>query len=465
MKQLEEGYGTYHIKELNERAIEEGCPEATPQKIRTVLNFWAIKNWIKCKNRVYSKHHIDILCAHSGSALADKLKKRHALTRFIIDYLFKKCEEIKDVAEEILVEFSVLELKEAYETGPELFRHEISIDDVEDALFFLSRIEAIKIEGGFLVIYNKLSIEKLDFNAKSQYKKEDYKKLEQFYENKVQQIHIVGEYARKLIEDYKSALQFTEDYFSLNNISFLRKYFKGERIRDLSRNLTPAKFNQLFGSLSASQLRIINDKDSKYILVAAGPGSGKTKVLVHKLASLLLLEEIKHEQLLMLTFSRAAASEFKRRLLSLYGNAANYVEIKTFHSFCFDLLGKIGSLEKSDIIISRAIEKIRAREVEASRISKMVLVVDEAQDISQVEFNLIKTLIDENEDMRVVLVGDDDQNIYTFRGADSVFMEMFCSDLSAKKYELSHNYRSRPCLLYTSPSPRDRTRSRMPSSA
>lgn len=447
LKQLEEGYGTYHIKELNERAIEEGCPEATPQKIRTVLNFWAIKNWIKCKNRVYSKHHIDILCAHSGSALADKLKKRHALTRFIIDYLFKKCEEIKDVAEEILVEFSVLELKEAYETGPELFRHEISVDDVEDALFFLSRIEAIKIEGGFLVIYNKLSIEKLDFNAKSQYKKEDYKKLEQFYENKVQQIHIVGEYARKLIEDYKSALQFTEDYFSLNNISFLRKYFKGERIRDLSRNLTPAKFNQLFGSLSASQLRIINDKDSKYILVAAGPGSGKTKVLVHKLASLLLLEDIKHEQLLMLTFSRAAASEFKRRLLSLYGNAANYVEIKTFHSFCFDLLGKVGSLEKSDIIISRAIEKIRAREVEASRISKMVLVVDEAQDISQVEFNLIKTLIDENEDMRVVLVGDDDQNIYTFRGADSVYMEMFCSDLSAKKYELSHNYRSRPNLV------------------
>lgn len=447
LKHLEEGHGTYHIKELNERAIEEGCPEATPQKIRTVLNFWAIKNWIKCRNRVYSKHHIDILCAYSRSALADKLNRRHALTLFIINYLFRKCEGIKDGVEEILVEFSVLELKEAYETGPELFRHEISIEDVEDALFFLSRIEAIKIEGGFLVIYNKLSIEKLDFNAKSQYKKEDYKKLEQFYENKVQQIHIVGEYARKLIEDYKSALQFTEDYFRLNYVSFLRKYFKEERIKDLSRNLTPAKFNQLFGSLSATQLKIINDKESRYILVAAGPGSGKTKVLVHKLASLLLMEDIKHEQLLMLTFSRAAASEFKRRLLALYGNAANYIEIKTFHSFCFDLLGKVGSLEKSEIIISRAIEKIRASEVEPSRISKMVLVVDEAQDISQVEFNLIKTLIDENEDMRVVLVGDDDQNIFTFRGADSVYMEMFCSQMNAKKYELSQNFRSRSNLV------------------
>lgn len=98
LKQLEEGHETYHIKEINERAIEEGCQDATPQKIRTILNFWAIKNWIKCKNRDYSKHHIDILCTHSRSALAEKLKKRHTLTRFIIDYLFKKCEEIKDEA-------------------------------------------------------------------------------------------------------------------------------------------------------------------------------------------------------------------------------------------------------------------------------------------------------------------------------------------------------------------------------
>jgi ATP-dependent DNA helicase RecQ len=447
LQQLEEGHETYYIKEINERATEEGCQDATPQKIRTVLNFWAIKNWIKCKNRDYSKNHIDILCTLSRTVLAEKLKKRHVLTRFIIDYLFKKCEETKEDAEEILVEFSVLELKEAFETGSELFRHEISIEDIEDALFFLSRTEAIKIEGGFLVIYNKLSIEKLDFNAKSQYKKEDYKKLEQFYENKIQQIHIVGEYARKLIQDYRSALQFTEDYFSLNYFSFLRKYFREERIKELSRNLTPAKFNQLFGSLSPSQLKIINDKESRYILVAAGPGSGKTKVLVHKLASLLLMEDIKHEQLLMLTFSRAAASEFKKRLLELYGNAANYVEIKTFHSYCFDLLGKIGSLEKSENIIARAVEKIRTREVEPSRISKMVLVVDEAQDIAHDEFNLIKTLIDENEDMRVVLVGDDDQNIFTFRGADSAYMELFCSTLNAKKYELSQNFRSRPNLV------------------
>lgn len=52
------------------------------------------------------------------------------------------------------------------------------------------------------------------------------------------------------------------------------------------------------------------------------------------------MEDIKSEQLLMLTFSRAAATEFHARLAQLIGGAAKYVEIKTFHSYCFDLLGK-----------------------------------------------------------------------------------------------------------------------------
>ena len=52
------------------------------------------------------------------------------------------------------------------------------------------------------------------------------------------------------------------------------------------------------------------------------------------------MEDVKHEQLLMVTFSRAAATEFKKRLFKLIGNAAHYIEIKTFHSYCFDLLGQ-----------------------------------------------------------------------------------------------------------------------------
>ena len=150
------------------------------------------------------------------------------------------------------------------------------------------------------------------------------------------------------------------------------------------------------------QSQIINDADSPYIVVAAGPGSGKTRVLVHKLASLIILESVKSEQLLMLTFSRAAATEFKKRLVELIGNAANYVEIKTFHSYCFDLLGKIGRLEGADNIVKNAVELIRSGEVERSKISKSVLVIDEAQDMDENEFNLVRALIDNNDNMRVI---------------------------------------------------------------
>ena len=148
--------------------------------------------------------------------------------------------------------------------------------------------------------------------------------------------------------------------------------------------------------------------------MVAADRSGKTKVLVHKLASLLLMEDVKHEQLLMLTFSRAAATEFKKRLLDLIGNAAYYIEMKTFHSYCFDLLGKVGTLDKADNILKKAVEKIKSAEVEISRITKTILVIDEAQDMDEDDFALISALMEHNEDMRVIAVGDDDQNIFEF---------------------------------------------------
>ncbi len=157
--------------------------------------------------------------------------------------------------------------------------------------------------------------------------------------------------------------------------------------------------------------------------MAAGPGSGKTRILVHKLASLLLMEDVKHEQLLMLTFSRAAATEFKKRLIKLIGEAAYFVEMKTFHSYCFDLLGKVGTIEKSDEILQETVRRIKSGEVEANKITKTVLVIDEAQDMDADEFALVTALMEKNEEMRVIAVGDDDQNIFEFRGASSKYLE------------------------------------------
>lgn len=441
---------TFHIRKLNEEIEADGCPDVTPAKIKTIINFLAIKHWIKRRNQPNSKDHFDAVAVYPMEILKEKLDKRRRLAQFITEYLFNKATAIQTNSEspaEILVEFSVHELKDAYLQSSDLFKLDVNIEDVEDTLFYLSKIEAIKIEGGFLVVYNRLTIERIERDNKKRYTIEDYQKLKQFYENKVQQIHIVGEYAQKMIENYKEALQFVEDYFQLNYSSFLNKYFKGSRQNEIKLNLTPAKFRELFGELSPTQLGIIKDTESKYIVVAAGPGSGKTKLLVHKLASLLMMEDVKHEQLLMLTFSRAAATEFKKRLVRLIGNAANFVEIKTFHSYCFDLLGKVGNLEKSEKILKKTIEKISNKEVETNRITKMVLVIDEAQDMDADEYNLVSALMDVNEDMRVIAVGDDDQNIYEFRGASSKYLEQFIRTRSAKKYNLVENYRSKSNLV------------------
>lgn len=446
---LDEFEKVFNLKELNETALENNCIQVNPYKIKTVLNFWAIKNWIKRHHHNYSNNHISIICTQPKDTLKEKLEKRHTLSEFILNYLFNKTKntEEKEAPDEILVEFSVQELRDHYLNTSDIFKLETSTEDIEESLFYLSRIEAITIDGGFLVSYNKLTIDRLEKNNQIQYKKEDYSQLELFYHNKMQQIHIVGEYAKKMLSDYREALAFVEDYFRLNNTTFLNKYFPGSRKDEIRQNITPHKFKQLFGELSPRQLKIIKDNVSQYVVVAAGPGSGKTRVLVHKLASLLLMENVKHEQLLMLTFSRAASTEFKKRLIKLIGNAANFIEIKTFHSYCFDLLGRVGSIEKSDKIIQQAIEKIKNGQVEPNRITKTVLVIDEAQDMDAHEFALVKAIMEKNEEMRVVAVGDDDQNIYTFRGADSLYFEQFIREKSAAKYELVENYRSKKNLV------------------
>ena len=443
---------SFHIKELNEQAEASGCKDVSPNKIKTVLNFWAIKNWIKRHTKDYSKNHIVAISCQPKDELKVRLDKRHSLAEFVVGYMYDKSNKILEEDEtqkdEVLVEFSVLELQAAFEKHSQgLFVFKATIEDIEDTLFYLSRIEAIKIEGGFLVVYNKLSIDRIEQNNRVQYKEQDYQKLSQYYDHKVQQIHIVGEYAKKMIDDYTGALKFVDDYFQLNFSSFLNKYFKGAREFEITRNITPKKYKQLFDSLSEKQRKIIDDKKSQYIVVAAGPGSGKTKVLVHKLASLLLMEDVKHEQLLMVTFSRAAATEFKKRLIELIGNAANFVDIKTFHSYCFDLLGKVGTIDKSESIIKSAVEKIKNNEVESSRITKTVLVIDEAQDMNGEAFELIKVLIEKNEEMRIIAVGDDDQTIFEFNKASAKYLEHFITEKKATKYELITNYRSKSNLV------------------
>ena len=75
-----------------------------------------------------------------------------------------------------------------------------------------------------------------------------------------------------------------------------------------------------------------------------------------------------------------------------------------------------------------------------------MLVIDEAQDMDANEFALINALMEQNEEMRVIAVGDDDQNIFEFRGASSEYMVNLIEQ-KAVLYELVENYRSKRNLV------------------
>ena len=455
---LNEQGTVFSLKEINEAATEAGVAYSSVKNIRTLLYFLTIKGYISKNERkedaedeIASNNHTLIAPTMKLPKLMNKYQKRIDICHFIVEHLYNLAlsDEKNKQKEEILVQFSLVDLRNQYIEKPNLLfsTSETTLGDVEDALLYLSKIGAMKLEGGFLVLYNGMEVKRLILDNKIRYKAEDYKSLSEFYKQKIQQIHIVGEYANLMVRNYEAALQFVRDYFQMDFRRFVSKYFKGDRANEINRNITPKKYHQLFGDLSEIQSQIINDAESKYIVVAAGPGSGKTRVLAHKLASLLLLEDVKHEQLLMVTFSRAAATEFKKRLMALIGNAANFVEIKTFHSYCFDLLGKIGSLEGAENVVHEAGAMIANGEVEQGKITKSVLVIDEAQDMDSDEFALIEALIRNNEEMRVIVVGDDDQNIYEFRGSDSAHMQALIDKYGATRYEMVDNYRSSPNIV------------------
>ena len=430
-------------KQLNDDAVNSGIATSNEKSIRTLLYFLTVKGYIRKQED--PARNIKMSRQTDMDTTIRRSEKRWEICRFALEWLYDQMPKSSDDnITNKLIQFSIVELLGQIKAkGVSLFGtlKNVQIEDVEEALLFLSNIEALKLDGGFLVLYNALTIRRLK-DMKLRYKLEDYRMLDEFYKQKIQQVHIVGEYANLMVRDYAAAQLFVQDYFQLDYKRFISKYFRGERINEIQRNITPQKYQKLFAQLSNRQKEIISDKESRCIVVAAGPGSGKTRVLVHKLASLLLLEDVKHEQLLMLTFSRAAATEFKQRLIELIGDAAHYVEIKTFHSYSFDLLGRIGNLEDVKDVVARAAEMINQGEVEPNKIGKTVLVIDEAQDMSAEEYALVKALMSNNEEMRVIAVGDDDQNIFEFRGSDSQFLYQLTKEPNSRFIEMTENYRS-----------------------
>lgn len=283
----------------------------------------------------------------------------------------------------------------------------------------------------------------------------------------------------------------------------------------------------------------LNDKQKEAVietegpcLVIAGAGSGKTKVLTHKIAYLIEEKNIKPWNILAITFTNKAANEMKERITNLIGEVANDMWIGTFHSICVKILRKfidrvgynsdfvifdtsdqktlikqcIRSLNLDDkIYTDRGViaeisnsknemltpmqyklrtnneirkEKIaeiyeiyqrRLKENNALDFDDIInltiqiltenqdvleyysekfkyVLVDEYQDTNKAQFTLITLLSGRHGNITVV--GDNDQGIYSFRGADITNILNFEKDFPGTKIiKLEQNYRSTKAIL------------------
>ena len=94
-------------------------------------------------------------------------------------------------------------------------------------------------------------------------------------------------------------------------------------------------------SLNANQLNAVNWTDGP-LLVLAGPGSGKTRILTYRIARIIETTPDRPFRILGLTFTNTAAFEMKTRIEQLVPNARNRTLLTTFHSFCADILRQHG---------------------------------------------------------------------------------------------------------------------------
>jgi len=432
-----------YLKELHNSLNLEEEDMTSFLLLQRLISFWEFSHKIGRKAVKADSNWLELNFRGKREVTLQQIQERHQLADKTLQCLLSFVQKEGEIESRELVplNFSLRQLQDELKRK---YQVEVKANDLEEVLFFLIRMEVIAMDSGLVIFYNPMKITRKAKTSR-QYTNEDYEQLSSFYDRKTEQVHIVGAYARKMLRYHLEALHFVDDYFQMDYAQFLDKHFKGQKGK-IKRPLTESKFREIFTNLSPEQMEVVNDK-GKRILVGAGPGSGKTRVLVHKVASILMMEDVKPDQFLMLTFSRPAAEEMKQRLRKLVGNIYG-IEIKTFHSYAFDIIGKIGQLESAAKVIPEAVKQLREGETYLPSIGKKeVIVVDEYQDIDQDQFELLQEIIRMAEDPRVVVVGDDDQNIYEWRGSSVEFMRAFAKEKRCKEYFLTRNYRSRNNLV------------------
>jgi ATP-dependent DNA helicase RecQ len=265
----------------------------------------------------------------------------------------------------------------------------------------------------------------------------------------------------------------------------------------LERATTAGSYRRIVEELgNPAQIGIVTAPEDQNLLVLAGPGSGKTRVVVHRCAYLLRVLRVSAQSLLILCYNRYAAIELRTRLRLLLGDEAAGVAVLTYHALALRLTGRgvpdrmleqdgldgfweprrlrdekgleFRSLPCSDtardtlaVLFKEAMaEAVRLLRGEADVMGDhpdalrdrllagyRYILVDEYQDIDQTQYDLISALAgrverDPERKLTILSVGDDDQNIYAFRDTSVAYIRQFERDYRATLYYLTENYRS-----------------------
>ena len=460
------------LRSLNQRLKDLGY-NSNPEQLRGL-----IRSLSQDGERLASRHgsvelrpvgqdNYRVKLRRGWEALHEISSRRQAVAKLVLDAILGKIPEDAPASGEFFVEFSSDEIADRLRSDLFLGRQlRDPLAAIDRGLMFLHEQKVISLQQGLAIFRQAMTIQ-ISAQAKGRrYTKGDFQPLEMHYAEQVFQVHVMNEYAHLGADDLRQALQLVLDYFVLDKKGFVQRYF-ADRQKMILRATTEVSFQKIVEQLNNPiQTAVVAAPEEQNMLVLAGPGSGKTKLVVHRCAYLLRVLRISPQSILILCFNRNAAIALRRRLRELVGVQAVGVLVVTYHALAMRLTGTSFQerIEKTgdgainfDKLISDAVRLLRGGTQlegwEADELRDRLLagyqyiLVDEYQDIDQEQYDLISALagrVEEDPDRRLTImaVGDDDQNIYTFRGTNVRFIRQFQEDYQAQPHYMVENYRS-----------------------
>jgi ATP-dependent DNA helicase RecQ len=460
------------LRRLNQRLCDLGH-ESNPEILRSLLQGISHDGQGLAGSRGsidmrYSgQDHYRVKLQRNWHDLRETAERRQAVAQLVLATIHGKIPADTPPSAELLVEFSAEDILEAIR-GDMILAGQLTdpLAAVDRALMFLHEMRVITLQKGLAVFRQAMTLRILPERKGKSYTQGDYEPLSRHYAERIFQVHVINEYARKGLEKIGQAVALVAAYFALDKEEFVTRYFPGQEDQ-LGRATNQKSYQRIVEELNNPiQQGIVAAEVDDNMLVLAGPGSGKTRAVVHRCAYLLRVKRQRPESILVLCFNRNAANDLRRRLRELAGADAYGVTVQTYHGLALRLTGHsladqgerpADEVLDFDAMLKEALALLQGKKallgLEPDRVRERLLagyrhiLVDEYQDIDEDQYELVsaiagRALADDDQKTSIMAVGDDDQNIYQFRGANIDFIHRFQQDYQAGVYYLVDNYRS-----------------------